>query len=162
MPDADSELPTVPPTPAEEVFASPGPVVEEPQASQPAVPPAVPSSVPVASGSEGEFAALVEKFVEAMQSGDDARNDLISQVRQQAQGFVGSEAPEMLRKYCQHLQEFLDYVEQNQFMDDVRTMNILSNITSPLSQWAAAAPEQQPGLLDEGVATLMDFKSLFE
>lgn len=115
-----------------------------------------------ASSVESEFSMLVEKFVEAMQGGDDTRDGLMEQVLQQCGQFSGGETPEMLQKYCGHMTEFLNYVRENQFMDDVRVMNILSNITSPLSQWVAASPDQRAGLLDEGVATLMDFKSLFE
>ncbi|HWP81925.1 MAG TPA: hypothetical protein VNN76_04640 [Bacteroidota bacterium] len=172
VPTVTPEIPTeLLSRPAEEVFPTPPAPIEEPptasvevpQTDQPAIPPEVsPAPLPVATGAEGEFAALVEKFVEAMQGGDDTRNDLMNQVRQQAEGFAGGGSPEMLQQYCRHLLEFLSYVEENQFMDDVRVMNILSNITSPLSQWAAAAPDQRSGLLDEGVATLMDFKSLFE
>lgn len=172
VPTVTPEIPTeLLSRPAEEVFPTPPAPIEEPptasvevpQTDQPAIPPEVsPAPLPVATGAEGEFAALVEKFVEAMQGGDDTRNDLMNQVRRQAEGFAGGGSPEMLQQYCRHLLEFLSYVEENQFMDDVRVMNILSNITSPLSQWAAAAPDQRSGLLDEGVATLMDFKSLFE
>ncbi|MBI3580190.1 MAG: hypothetical protein HY089_12365 [Ignavibacteriales bacterium] len=47
-------------------------------------------------------------------------------------------------------------------MDDVRVMNILSNVSSPVSQWANAAPEARGGLLEDGLGPLRDFKSLFE
>lgn len=116
----------------------------------------------VATGEEAEFAALVEKFVEAMQGGDENRESLMGEVLQHCERFGGEGNPEMLQKYCRYLREFLTYVRENQFMDDVRVMNILSNITSPLAQWAAAPEAERSGLLDEGVATLMDFKSLFE
>ncbi len=114
------------------------------------------------SGDEAEFSMLVEKFVEAMQSGDETREGLMEKVLQECGRFSGGESPEMLQKYCTHMAAFLTYVRENQFMDDVRVMNILSNISSPLSQWVAASPDQRAGLMDEGVATLMDFKSLFE
>jgi hypothetical protein len=122
-------------------------------------------SPPVSSSSDGgeaEFSALVERFVEAMQGGDDTREGLMEQVLQQCERYRGEGNAEMLQRFCQYLAEFLTYVRENQFMDDVRVMNILSNITTPLAQWAAASESERTGLLDEGVATLMDFKSLFE
>lgn len=139
---------------------------EQQSVTERAEPPLVESPVSIegtaSTGAEAEFSMLVEKFVEAMQGGDDTRDGLMEQVLQQCGQFSGGETPEMLQKYCAHMTEFLNYVRENQFMDDVRVMNILSNITSPLSQWVAASSDQRAGLLDEGVATLMDFKSLFE
>jgi hypothetical protein len=47
-------------------------------------------------------------------------------------------------------------------MDDVRVMNILSNVSSPVSSWAQAAPDGREGILAEGTEILRTFKSLFE
>ena len=47
-------------------------------------------------------------------------------------------------------------------MDDVRVMNILSNIQDPFAQWARSKPEEQSGLLDSTNDILRDFKTMFE
>ncbi|MBI3587097.1 MAG: hypothetical protein HY088_08215 [Ignavibacteriales bacterium] len=124
------------------------------------VPPPVVSE---ASGDEKGFAQLLEKFVEVMQSGDDARMSLLQQVLGECAVVVsGAGFAEDYKEYCRLMTEFLNYINENQLMDDVRVMNILSNVSSPVSQWANAAPEARSGLLEEGIGPLRDFKSMFE
>lgn len=129
---------------------------------------ATPASSPTvvgspASGDEKGFAQLLEKFVETMQSGDDARTGLLQQVLAEC-SVVTSDAdfPDDYKEYCSLMTEFLNYIGENQLMDDVRVMNILSNVSSPVSQWAHAATEARAGLLEDGIGPLRDFKSLFE
>lgn len=114
--------------------------------------------------SDPEFAGLLEKFVEAMQSGTDERTTLFDSLLQQASAIsgVGGGSPDDIREFCQYLIEFLTYVRENGFMDDVRVMNILSNISSPVSTWAGTDPGSRSGLLSEGIEILRTFKSLFE
>lgn len=121
------------------------------------------AATPVAGG-EGEFAALMEKFVEAMQSGSDERDALVQSVLAQCGSLMaeGSGAAEDLKEFCTFLTEFLRYIMENGFMDDVRVMNILSNVSSPVSAWAQAAPDGREGILAEGIEILRTFKSLFE
>lgn len=116
------------------------------------------------AGTESEFAALVEKFVEAMQSGTDERDSLFDSLNHQAGSInaLGSGYPDDIREFCQYLIEFLGYVRENGFMDDVRVMNILSNISSPVTTWAGTDPASRAGLLAEGSELLRTFKSLFE
>ena len=116
------------------------------------------------SGTESEFAGLVEKFVEAMQGGSDERTSLFDSILHQAGTItaIGSGYPDDIREFCQYLIEFLGYVRENGFMDDVRVMNILSNISSPVTSWAGADPASREGLLAEGSELLRMFKSLFE
>ena len=116
------------------------------------------------SGNESEFAALMEKFVEAMQSGSDERDGLVHTVLAQSNAVSSGStgAPDDLREFCRYLVEFLQYITENGFMDDVRVMNILSNVSGPISSWAQAAPTDRSGILAEGVEILRTFKSLFE
>jgi hypothetical protein len=66
------------------------------------------------------------------------------------------------KQFCKLLTEFLEYISNNQYMDDVRVMNILSNIQDPFAQWAHSAPENRSGLLDPVNDILRDFKTMFE
>lgn len=174
------ESPPVAPVepPAEDVFAVPPPEqpveesVEMPQSLQMetsghidesdkatyAAPPGP------ASDSQGNFPGLMEQFVEAMQSGSDDRERLLTSVLQESNVItpMGSGAPDDLRNFCQYLVEFLTYIRENGFMDDVRVMNILSNVSSPIASWAEAPPEAREGQLAEGIEILRTFKSLFE
>lgn len=117
-----------------------------------------------ASGSEGEFAALMEKFVEAMQSGSDERDGLVQSVLSQSKTMMneGSGVPDDLREFSGYMVEFLTYITENGFMDDVRVMNILSNVSGPVTFWAQAPPDGRAGVLAEGTEILRTFKSLFE
>lgn len=113
---------------------------------------------------ENEFGPLVEKFIEAMQSGADDREALLSSVLSQTHVIVApnSGAGGELREFSQYLIEFLTYINENGFMDDVRVMNILSNVSSPVALWAQAGPDARQGMLAEGIDILKSFKSLFE
>jgi hypothetical protein len=153
--------------------AAPEPVVEEtpemPAQLQMETPGHIDESekgvyAPPTSVDESAFGPLVERFVEAMQSGSEERDGLLSQVLVQANAVAapGSGGSDDLREFCQYLIEFLNYINENGFMDDVRVMNILSNVSSPVSSWAQASPDARTGLLAEGVEILKTFKSLFE
>jgi len=113
---------------------------------------------------ETQFGPLMERFVEAMQSGSEEREGLLGQILLQANAVAapGSGASDELREFCQYLIEFLTYIRENGFMDDVRVMNILSNVSSPVSSWSQASPDARTGLLTEGIEILKTFKSLFE
>ncbi|MBI3112633.1 MAG: hypothetical protein HYZ01_13790 [Ignavibacteriales bacterium] len=121
-----------------------------------------PPGTPTVSGDEKEFSALLEQFVEAMQSGEDARITLLERVVAVCSLVGTGEFADDYKEYCRYLSEFLSYISENQYLDDVRVMNILSNVSSPVSQWANTAPTERQGVLEEGIAPLRDFKSLFE
>ncbi len=135
----------------------------EPEAVSPSVPEtATVTALP--SGSEQEFASLVERFVEAVQSGTDERTNLQNQLREICSNVIaqGEGAAEDYKKFCGVLSEFITYISDNQLMDDIRVMNLLSNITDPVLQWSKADPGSRVGMLEAGVEVLRDFKSLFE
>ncbi|MGD1044953.1 MAG: hypothetical protein ABR936_06450 [Bacteroidota bacterium] len=117
------------------------------------------------TGSEQEhnFALLLEKFLEAVQSGNDARTNLLTDVMNECNTILAaSSAAEDYKKFCTLLRGFLNYISNNQYLDDIRVMNILSNIQDPYAQWARTEPNNRAGLLDAVNDTLHDFKNMFE
>ncbi|MEX1140243.1 MAG: hypothetical protein WEB33_11750 [Bacteroidota bacterium] len=157
VPEPPAALEETPEMPAQLQMETSGPIDESEKAVY--APPPGP-----ASGSEGEFAGLMEKFVEAMQSGSDERDGLVQSVLAQSNALLpeGSGVPDDLREFCGYLVEFLNYITENGFMDDVRVMNILSNVSGPVASWAQAPPDGRVGVLAEGTEILRTFKSLFE
>jgi predicted HTH domain antitoxin len=119
---------------------------------------------PPSNVDESEFGPLLEQFVEAMQSGSENREGLLSQVLVQANAIAapGSGASEELAEFSLYLIEFLNYITGSEYLDDVRVMNILSNVSGPVASWSQAAPDGRSGLLAEAVEMLRSFKSLFE
>ncbi|HTP80131.1 MAG TPA: hypothetical protein VMM57_06985 [Bacteroidota bacterium] len=165
--------------PAIDSFAPSGPAEQPTEAvDQPAVDasPGQPAESgeappsPVSAGSAPEveehiksFSSLLEKFSESIQSGSDDRVSLLQQIVAETAVVAGAENfPQEYRHYCQYLTDFLQYIFGNQFLDDVRVMNIVTNIQSPFAQWAGAAPGDRGGLLDPAVEILRDFKTMFE
>ena len=116
-------------------------------------------------GSEQErgFAHLLERFLESVQSGNDDRTSLMSDVLNECNTVLaaGSMA-EDYKRFCQLLMEFLQYISDNQYLDDVRVMNIVSNIQDPVAQWARSEQDNRAGLLDQAIDILRDFKTMFE
>ena len=129
----------------------------------------VESAPPKAGGStsgkdqELGFAALLEQFLESVQSGSDIRTKLLSDIINECNTILaaGSTA-EDYKQFCRLLTEFLEYISNNQYMDDVRVMNILSNVQDPFAQWARSSPDGRTGLLDPVIEILRDFKTMFE
>ena len=114
------------------------------------------------SGDPRQFSAALEQLVEAVQSGDEQRIGLLAGVVNACDRAAAEYLPDDYREFCSLLAEFLKYVSKNQLLDDIRVLNILANIPSPVAQWAGAAPEARAGLLAEEISVLRDFKSHFE
>jgi hypothetical protein len=130
-----------------------------------ALEPTQPSSGGSTSGSEQElkFAILLEQFLESVQSGNDDRTKLLSDIINECNTvLVAGNAAEDYKQFCKLLMDFLKYISNNQYMDDVRVMNILSNIQDPFAQWARNTPDNRMGLLDPVIDILRDFKTMFE
>jgi hypothetical protein len=108
------------------------------------------------------FAVTLEQLVEAVQGGDERRSELIERVLQECDAATASSSPDEYKRFCLLLAEFLKYVWKNQLLDDIRVLNILSNIPPPIGQWAITPPEARKGLLEEEIGVLRDFKSHFE
>jgi len=113
---------------------------------------------------EDTFPQLLDKFVIAMQAGVDDRTRLFDKVLQSATeiGQPDSDYSSDLQEYCAKLVGFLSYVKDNDFLDDVRTLNILSTISDAMSAWDSASIESRMGLLAEGIKALADFRNHFE
>lgn len=128
------------------------------------------SETPAAPASAGEgdaeaqFARLVEQFVEAVQTGAEDRDAIKEQVLSVCATVLaeGSEASEDYRNFCQVFSEFIHYIVDNQLVDDIRVMNLLSNVTDPVWAWARADAASRTGMMDAAYDVLRDYKSLFE
>ena len=120
----------------------------------------------VASGGEADektFSLLFEKLLEAVQSGTDERSLLSEQLVKEAEKVqAATDADEEYSVFCRLLVEFLDYVAINSLYDDIRAMNILSNVFDPFSQWIKADPGARLGLLEQPIEMLREFRTLFE
>jgi hypothetical protein len=112
---------------------------------------------------ERSFAQLLERFLESVQSGNDDRTALMNDVSTECGTVVAAgSVPEDYRTFCTLLVEFLQYISDNQYLDDVRVMNIVSNIHDPFAQWARSEPDARSGVLDQANEILRDFKTMFE
>jgi hypothetical protein len=114
------------------------------------------------SGDPVDFSFLIEQFTERVQSGDESWAVLLENVLIECNAVLGGEYPQDYKEFCGLMSEFLDYISQNQLMDDIRVLNILANIPTPVAQWANAAPDERAGLLDEATSVLWNFRSYFE
>jgi hypothetical protein len=112
---------------------------------------------------EEQFAKLVERTVESIQSGSEERDRLVQQLIGVCTETIADESkPEDQRMFCQHVSEFLAYITENQLLDDIRVMNLISNLTDPVAEWARADEASRAGRLDPAIDDLRDFKSRFE
>ena len=142
--------------------------VQEEPTPQPANPVTVAEERPAVAYSpnapEDTFPQLLEKFVIATQAGVDDRTKLLEKVMNAA-GEIGrpdSDYSGDLQEFCSKLVEFLSYARRNDFMDDVRTMNILSSVSDAMATWSSASIESRAGLLSDCIKTLADAQSHFE
>ena len=114
------------------------------------------------SEQERGFAVLLEQFLESVQSGNDDRTKLSSDIVNECNRVLANgSAAEDYKQFCRLVTEFLQYISDNQYLDDVRVMNILSNIQDPFAQWARSTSDRT-GLLDPVNDILRDFKTMFE
>ena len=153
----------IPPSPESEV--TPEVLLDswgkEPQVS--AQTPSMGSSATMGSEQERGFSNLLERFLESVQSGNDDRTTLLSDVINECNMVITSDVvPEDYKQFCQLVVEFLQYVSDNQYLDDIRVMNIVSNIQDPVSQWARSEQNNRTGLLDPAIEILRDYKTMFE
>jgi hypothetical protein len=124
------------------------------------------SSAPSSEGvtlSEQNFVSNLEKLLESVQSGSEERVKYLNEVSKIAEGIVAGEGFEQdCKTYCSHLIEFLAYISTNQIYDDIRVMNLISNVYDPFSQWVKTDPASRMGTLEQSIEMLRDFKTLFE
>lgn len=133
-------------------------VAQSPESTQPTN-----SSFASRDEQERKFAFLLEQFVESVQRGNDDRTKLMSEIMNECNAVLNtSSAAEEYKKFCKSIMEFIQYISDNNYFDDVRVMNILSNIQEPFTQWTQTNPNNRAGILNAVNDTLSDFKTMFE
>jgi hypothetical protein len=108
------------------------------------------------------FAGLVEQFAEAVQSGSAGTRMLLEDLVAECDGVVQQGGAQESTDFAQSLGEFLKFISESELLDDVRVINILSNISSTVSGWANSPSYAQTGILEEATNMLRDFKTQFE
>lgn len=111
---------------------------------------------------EEDFARLLEQFLEAVQSGSDNRFALLGNLRQHCQAMRVAESDPVALEFYTNLHDFLEYVEMNQYVDDIRVINLTANIQEPYTTWVKASPELRVGILEPATEILRNFKEMFE
>ena len=110
-----------------------------------------------------QFASLFERFVVSVQSGDESRISILQElysVCKSAQSNTQSE--ENFKMFTGTMSTFLNYISTNELLDDIRVMNILSNLSDSISRGAEAPPENRFNFAAEAYEVIKDFKALFE
>ena len=108
------------------------------------------------------FAGQVEQFAEAVQSGSDGTRMLLEDLAAECDNIVQQGGAPDLVEFASLFREFLKYISESELFDDVRVINILSNVSSTVSSWANTPADAQAGLLEEALNILRDFKTHFE
>jgi hypothetical protein len=124
-------------------------------------------SVSVSSTGDGTadekgFASQLEQFSEAVQSGIEGRGQKLEDLFNECGKIVNRTSDVDLKALGALLGDFLKYIAENELLDDVRVINIVSNIASSVSQWAVAPSDARHGLMEEALGMLRDFKTHFE
>jgi hypothetical protein len=109
-----------------------------------------------------EFAGQVEQFSEAVQSGSGGTRMLLEDLASECDGIVQQGGAPDLVEFATLFGEFLKYISESELFDDVRVINILSNVSSAVSSWANTPADARAGLLEEALNMLRDFKTHFE
>lgn len=108
------------------------------------------------------FAGQVEQLAEAVQSGSGGTRMLLEDLVVECETIKsGGGAPDSL-EFAALFGEFLKYISESELFDDVRVINILSNVSSTVSQWANTSAGDRAGVLEDALNLLRDFKSHFE
>jgi hypothetical protein len=108
------------------------------------------------------FAGQVEQFAEAVQSGSGGTRMLLEDLTSECDSVVQQGGDPDFVEFATLFGEFLKYISESELFDDVRVINILSNVSSTVSGWANTAAETRAGLLEEALNILRDFKTHFE
>jgi hypothetical protein len=124
--------------------------------------PTAKQSVESGGGDETGFASRLEKFSEAVQSGVDGRGTLLEQILDDCERIAGQTADPDLKQFSTLMADFLKFIAESELLDDVRVINIVSNIASSISQWVISPPEARHGLMEEALGMLRDFRTHFE
>jgi hypothetical protein len=124
--------------------------------------PVLPTDGGSGSTDEKGFASQLERFSESVQSGIEGRGTELEGLFNECEGIASRTSDADLKQVAGLLADFLKYIAESELLDDVRVINIVSNISSSVSQWAVASPDARHGLMEECLGTLRDFKTHFE
>lgn len=121
----------------------------------------------VGGGDTGEsdprvFAGQVEQFSESVQSGSGGTRMLLEDLTVECDSVAQQGGVPELVEFATLFGQFLKFISESELFDDVRVINIISNVSSSFSSWANAPAEGREGLLEEALTMLRDFKSHFE
>jgi hypothetical protein len=108
------------------------------------------------------FAGQVEQFAEAVQSGSGGMRMLQEDLAADCESIAQEGGAPDLVEFATLFGDFLKFISEGELFDDVRVINILSNISSTVSGWANAPADGRAGLLEEALNVLRDFKTHFE
>ncbi len=125
-----------------------------------------PSSSPVAAegtSDQAEIGRLLEQLLEALQAGEDTRAEFLTSLRASFALCLSQETQDAsFRSYCEAVDDFLGYVQENDLLDDVRVMNFFTNVQEPYAHWMEAAEGERDGILEQAISFLSDFRAMFE
>jgi len=126
-------------------------------------------SAPAPSAGEGTgvsdekgFASELERFSEAVQSGIEGRGAQLENLFNECEGIANRTSDSDFKQFGVLMADFLKFIAEGELLDDVRVINIVSNISSSVSQWAISPPDARHGLMEEALGMLRDFRTHFE
>ena len=109
------------------------------------------------------YGRLLERFLEAVQSGGDDRSELLGRLRANHRAIQSDmTVPEEYQRYAALMEDFLGYIDEHQLLDDVRVMNLVTNLQEPFGQWLSTDEANRTGILDQCVESHRDFRTMFE
>jgi hypothetical protein len=71
-------------------------------------------------------------------------------------------ASEEFQRYAALVDDFLGYIDEHQLLDDIRVMNLVTNLQEPFGQWLSTDEAGRAGILDQCVEMQRDFRTMFE
>jgi hypothetical protein len=113
-------------------------------------------------GDERSFASRLDKFSDSVQSGVDGRGAQLEGIFNDCEQIANLTTDPEFKQFATLMGDFLKYIAESELLDDVRVINIVSNISSSISQWAISPPDARHGLMEEALGMLRDFRTHFE
>jgi hypothetical protein len=111
---------------------------------------------------ERSFASQLERFSEAVQSGIEGRGTQLESLFNDCEGIANGSSDADFRQFGVLMTDFLKYIAESELLDDIRVINIVSNVSSSISQWAICPPDARHGMMEEALGMLRDFRTHFE
>lgn len=108
------------------------------------------------------FAGQVEQFAESVQSGSGGTRLLLEDLTAECDSIVQRGGAPDLVEFATLFGDLLRFISEGDLFDDVRVINILSNISSAISGWANTPDDSRTGLMEEALNILRESKTHFE